>query len=214
MLEQMNNRRGSKKGENRGGGHYKRDKDRLYLEEQADNKQQALNKALRDELNSKRFLKAVALAARIIKEKDRKSLNESDYKQIAKTIYKDSSKFKAIRLKRMMSTEIAKNMLNQELIRVYSEIDFDEKKYKELMKMSIDTTLEKKDVKNALKLAEKYEKAHQLTANTSQQSQIQQNNQFNFHEYREQNEQEKPDSLTDASDKVQKEPENEEKNED
>ncbi len=118
-----------------------------------------------EEQKSLRFIKTVSATAKKIKERNTKKLNYNDYKDITNEVYKKSDIISISRVRSMMSTEIAKNMINQELIRFYNEAELNESEAIKMLKLAKDTAIEKKDIGNLLKIVEKFESASNLTVN-------------------------------------------------
>lgn len=117
-----------------------------------------------EEFKSFRFLKAVAEAVNIIIEKDIKKLNWKDYTRIATKVYKKNDIITISRVKNMLKTDIAKNMIDNQLVAALNKANLSIERLPELYKKVEKYADEKKDGNLVLKLAEKVEKAHQLEA--------------------------------------------------
>jgi len=173
-----------KNGNEHKGGHYKRDEDLNYLEEQAKRKLAKLRDHTKDDINSLRWIKAIAQAAVIISKKDIKKLNVNDYLQIAKDSFNNETKFKALRIKSMFEqNSVVKERLNNQLVQIYAAAGLDLNSASTLLRESNEYASEKRDGNLKLKLAQEVLKANNLTnANTAH---TQNNTQINFAEYRE-----------------------------
>lgn len=115
------------------GGHYQRNKDKLYIEEQAERKAKQLRDSIKDERNSLRYQKLVAFLAKRILEKDSKILSLKDYSDAAKEAYGITDKIKTIRVKRMMSTDIAKRDVNETIRLLLAQKGYNEQKIADLL---------------------------------------------------------------------------------
>jgi len=162
---------------------YVRDKSKTYIQEQADKKKEQLTKAALKHYTKLDFIKMVGQLAQIIVDKDKKTLTLQDYRQVARDVYKIDTSIKARSLKRMMSTDIAKNMLNQELVRLYANAGLTKDSISTLIKEANEYATDKKDGNLKLKIVEKLEKAHDLTASQASGASKQYNTQVNFNEF-------------------------------
>lgn len=117
-----------------------------------------------EEFKSFRFLKAVAEAVNIIIEKDIKKLSWKDYSRIATKVYKRNDIITISRIKNLMNTDIAKNMINNQLVSALNKANLSIERLPELYEKVEKYADEKKDGNLVLKLAEKVEKAHNIAA--------------------------------------------------
>ena len=114
-----------------------------------------------------RYKKLIAEIVKKTVESGNPKLTNNDIKEISLKIYKSNDKIKCSRVKSMMQQEIVKNDVNNELQRIYTDAGLSKDALKPLLesiKIWID---EKKDIANALKLAEKIERANNLTQGSS-----------------------------------------------
>lgn len=137
---------------------------RMNLEERA---QEKLNKISQNKhYNKLHYLKLVGKTAQRIKEKDTKQLSLQDYKDIGNEVYKiPTNGIKARSIKRMMEQPPAKQLINAQLIKLYDESGLSLEDAKKLLEIAKSAAIEKKDVTNLIKLAEKIERAHNLVDN-------------------------------------------------
>ena len=137
------------------------------IEEKAQKKIKALKSRKGEEYKSLRFVKAVAATAQRIIEKDFKKLNDNDYKDIALRIYKRNDIITISRIKNMMNTDIAKNMINSELVTYYNQANLTKERIPDLLKKVEEYADLKKDGNLILKLVEKTENVNNLTQKQS-----------------------------------------------
>ena len=116
--------------------------------------------------NTKEFRKSIARVCEII-EKEHRKPTLSEYREIAKEIYKTDTLIKARSLKRMMSTEESIKRIDTQLIAYYSGIGYDLEKAKELTKEAEQFAREKKDAALLLKIAQMILAANNLTQSST-----------------------------------------------
>lgn len=185
--------------------HYERDKDKSYLQEQAERKLEKLKKTNNSQYHTLNYKRLIKRIAKKIIEKNTQVLNKDDLLDIAKHLTLNASYLHVNSIKRLMKTEIAKKDVNNELMRILDEADLTKDKLKEIYKNSLLFATEKKDVTNLLKIAEKIERANSLVTNDQLSAPKQQyNTQINYSELRDNDQmQTKESASTPTNDEIE-----------
>jgi len=164
--------------------HYKRDKTKIFVEEQYERKCAELRDWMKEEYNSLRFIKAISKAVQIIAKKDKKLLSYKDYQQISLECYKTTNKYRVEKVKKMLNMPVVREKINTQLVELYSKAGLSKDEIPELLIKVKEYAEEKKDGNLILRLVEKIEKANDLTGSANV-PQNQTNIQANFNQYRE-----------------------------
>ena len=114
-----------------------------------------------------RYKKLIAEIVKKTVESGNPKLTNNDIKEISLKIYKSNDKIKCSRVKSMMTQEIVKNDVNNELQRILTDAGFPKDKLKELYTNAEKYANDKKDGNLLLKIAEKIERANNLTQGSS-----------------------------------------------
>ena len=122
-----------------------------------------------------RYKKLVHEIARTILKNSNLQVTNSQYDEIVSKIYNTKSKVARVRVKRMMSSEIAKNDINSEIMRLLDKAELNKEKLPEIYKKAYETA---KSTNDFLNIASKIEKANNLVNEPVKVSETRQYNDF------------------------------------
>lgn len=109
-----------------------------------------------------RYTKLIAETVKRIVKNDNKILKKNDLSEICIKVYGKTNRIKEIRVRTMLNSDIAKNDIDNELQRIYTDAGLSKDEIKPLLANIKAWIEEKKDITNAMKLVDKLEKTHNL----------------------------------------------------
>ncbi len=118
-----------------------------------------------NEFKQLRYSKLIGEVVKKIVKNDSKVLKKNDLSEICIKVYGSTNKIKEIRVRKVIESTIAKQDVDNELRRIYSEAGLDKEELKVLLSDAKQWIKEKKDITNALKLAQMIGVANNLTEN-------------------------------------------------
>lgn len=120
-----------------------------------------------NEFKQLRYSKLIGEVVKKILKNNSKILKKNDLSEICIKVYGSTNKIKEIRVRKVIESAIAKQDIDNELRRIYSDAGLDKEELKVLLSDAKQWIKEKKDITNALKLAQMIGAANNLDHNNS-----------------------------------------------